>query len=115
MVNMVSVTEGALNLRRLVLVLITMGVALVLASGVAHAAPANDDFANAHEIPDLQLTRSYTNLWQLQATVSGTNVDATKESGEPDHANNPGGKSVWYEWTAQESGTTFIDTFGSNF
>ena len=112
---MASIKEGNLNPRRLVLSLMAMGLTLLLTSGVAHAAPANDDFANAQEIPDLQLTRSYTNSWQLQATVSGTNVGATKESGEPDHANDPGGKSVWYEWTPEESGTTIMDTFNSDF
>lgn len=29
-----------------------------------------------------------------------TNVGASKEAGEPNHAGNNGGKSVWYKWTA---------------
>jgi M6 family metalloprotease-like protein len=49
--------------------------------------PANDDLSNAQG-----LTGSST-------TVSGTNIGATKEAGEPNHAGNPGGKSVWYKWT----------------
>src|SRR4051794_16631908 len=65
--------------------------------------PANDNFANAQTISG------------ANATVSGTNVNATKESGEPDHAGITGGKSVWYKWTPQASGTTTIDTAGSNF
>jgi hypothetical protein len=49
------------------------------------------------------------------ATVSGTNVNATKEAGEPNHAGNAGGKSVWWTWTAPASGSVMINTAGSNF
>ena len=65
--------------------------------------PTNDDFANAQA------------LVGPNATATGTNVDATKETGEPDHAGQAGGKSVWYSWTPQEGGTTTIETTGSNF
>jgi hypothetical protein len=65
--------------------------------------PANNDFANAQALAG------------ADATATGTNVDATKESGEPDHAGEVGGKSVWYSWTPQESGATTIDTQGSDF
>jgi bacillolysin len=65
--------------------------------------PANDAFASAQA------------LTGANATVTGSNVNATKESGEPNHAGNAGGKSVWYKWTPQASGTTTIDTAGSNF
>src|SRR5918994_2715465 len=73
------------------------------AAGVPIPRPANDAFASAQT------------LTGAAATVSGTNVDATKESGEPNHAGNTGGKSVWYKWTPQASGATTIDTAGSNF
>ena len=48
-------------------------------------------------------------------TVNGTNVSATKESGEPAHAGNSGGKSVWFEWTAQLTGDVIFNTSGSSF
>ncbi|MCY2986352.1 MAG: pre-peptidase C-terminal domain-containing protein, partial [Planctomycetota bacterium] len=48
-------------------------------------------------------------------TITGTNVGATKESGEPNHAGNSGGKSVWWTWTAPSTGSVQIDTIGSNF
>jgi hypothetical protein len=58
--------------------------------------PVNDDFAN-------------------RVPLSGTAVDftaslvgATKEPGEPDHAGQPGGGSVWWTWTAPESGPATI-------
>ena len=44
-----------------------------------------------------------------------SNADATKEEGEPSHGYNPGGKSLWWEWTPPFSGQATIDTFGSNF
>ena len=65
--------------------------------------PANNDFANAQA-----LTGS-------SATATGTNVGATKEAGEPNHAGNTGGKSVWYKWTPQASGTATVDTSSSKF
>jgi secreted trypsin-like serine protease len=49
------------------------------------------------------------------ATATGTNVNATKESGEPNVLNVSGGKSVWWKWTAPVSGTVTISTAGSNF
>ncbi len=47
--------------------------------------------------------------------TGGSNVTATKEPGEPDHAANVGGKSVWWSWTAPASGTVTISTCGSDF
>lgn len=48
-------------------------------------------------------------------TVSASNRSATKQKGEPNHAGNPGGKSVWWSWTAPGSGTVVITTVGSDF
>ncbi len=47
------------------------------------AAPANDRFSN-------RIAITSTNI-----IVMGSNVAATKESGEPNHAGNLGGSSVW--------------------
>ncbi len=65
--------------------------------------PPNDNFVNG-------LVLTGTN-----PSASGTNAGATKETGEPNHANNSGGKSVWWRWTAPASGTFSITTAGSNF
>ncbi len=67
--------------------------------------PPNDNFANAQVITG------------TSGTVNGTNAFATKEAGEPSHSpdENPGGKSVWYRWTAPGSGTATLNTLGSNF
>ena len=66
-------------------------------------APPNDVFANRMRIVG------------ASGSVSASNVRATKESGEPDHALNAGGKSVWWTWTAPATGTVTFETCGSSF
>ena len=63
----------------------------------------NDNFANGHVITG------------MVGTVTGNNAGATKEAGEPDHASNAGGRSIWYYWTAPNNGLFTIDTVGSSF
>lgn len=71
--------------------------------------PANDNFANAQVING------------CSGNVNGTNVGATKESGEPNHlstTNDPNGggtRSIWYQWQAPSSGSVTVDTSGSTF
>jgi mucin-19 len=65
--------------------------------------PPNDAFANA-------VALGGTNF-----SVTGSNVGATKEPGEPNHAGNAGGRSVWWSWTAPVSGTMTLNTVGSSF
>jgi hypothetical protein len=69
--------------------------------GSAH--PANDNFANAQ------------GLSGSSDSVSGSNAGASKEPGEPNHADNAGGRSVWYSWTAPSGNPVTIDTIGSGF
>jgi large repetitive protein len=50
------------------------------------------------------------------ATSSGlSNSNATKEAGEPNHAGNAGGKSLWWTWQAPGAGTVTITTAGTTF
>ena len=49
--------------------------------------PLNNDFANAAPIS------------LLAQTIAITTTGADKESGEPNHAGNSGGASIWYRWT----------------
>ena len=58
---------------------------------------------------------SATAISGSSATATGTNVGATKETGEPAHAGNAGGHSVWWTWTAPTTGTVTLDTLGSSF
>src|SRR5205085_1602234 len=73
---------------------------------VAQAAPAgppaNDMFANAQTASAVQ-------------GIGGTTKGATREAGEPIHAYNAGGHSIWYRWTPATSGNVTIDTIGSGF
>ena len=62
----------------------TAFAAFALAGTAAALAPDNNAFAAA------------TALTGRTAFASGSNVDATKETGEPDHADEPGGASIWY-------------------
>ena len=84
------------------ILLTLVGLALLAPSALA-APPLNDAFAAG------QLLSGPT------ATATGTNVEATKETAEPNHNGNPGGKSVWYRWTAPADGNVVVDTFGSSF
>src|SRR5436190_2934620 len=76
---------------------------LLSAAAAPGAAPSNDAFANAIVIPG------------VNTLVKGTNTAATKELGEPAHAGNAGGKSLWWKWTPLTSQTVFIDTLNSTF
>jgi hypothetical protein len=59
--------------------------------------PSNDSFDFAQDLGNA-----------LPGTAGGINIGASKESGEPNHAGNIGGHSVWYSWTATTSyGVTF--------
>ncbi len=70
---------------------------------VTAASAPNDDFANAQAIAG------------ASGSVTGSNAGATREAGEPYHAGNAGGASVWYTWMAPGDGVYTFDTYGSNF
>lgn len=65
--------------------------------------PENDLFANA-ELLD-----------EESETLPWSNRDAGKESGEPHHAGNEGGGSIWWHWKAPADGILFLSTAGSDF
>jgi Ca2+-binding RTX toxin-like protein len=71
------------------------------------APPSNDNFSAATVITGTE--------GSLKGPNKGTNVEATKEVGEPNHAGLPGGASVWYQWTAPANGRLFLNTGGSGF
>ncbi len=70
---------------------------------VALVRPANDDFADRFA------------LVGAAAQTTGVNTGATAEPGEPAHAGGPALRSVWWTWTAPQTGTVAIDTFQSSF
>ena len=80
-----------------------IAVLLLIVLPGAKSAPANDAFTNSFVLSGM------TNF------VLGSNVGATRESGEPEHAGNTGGSSVWWTWTAPVTGTFSASTAGSSF
>lgn len=72
-------------------------------TGAPQTRPSNDDFATA------------TAISGTASSLTGSNIAATKQPGEPPHANNAGGASVWYRWQATGSGTATLTTAGSNY
>lgn len=66
----------------------TIALIILASANVFAAPPANDNFANAEQLAGIRIS------------VTRANVEATKEAGEPNHTGNPGGKSVWFRWTA---------------
>ncbi len=73
--------------------------------GAPASVPANDSFASATVIQ----------LGSATYTTTGTNIQASKETGEPSHAAETGGRSVWWRWTAPANGRITFTTLGSNF
>ena len=72
--------------------------------GETTTGPANDDFSKASTISG------------KSGSVTGSNVDATSESGEPLLSSYSSAKTtVWWKWTAPSSGDVQIDTIGSSF
>ena len=71
-----------------IILALTWAVKLSAGGDLWGATAGNDNFAD-------RITISGTNT-----TVTGSNTNATKEVGEPNHARNAGGQSVWWTWTA---------------
>ena len=73
-----------------------------LGLSLGQAQPVNDLFAN-------RIVITGTNC-----VVTLSSLGATRETGEPYHADT-GGASVWWTWTAPINGTVTISTAGSSF
>lgn len=69
--------------------------------------PPNDDFANR-----IAIVPSPSNCLTV---VTGSNLNASREAGEPFHVGWPLGGSVWWSWTAAFTGPVRISTIGSSF
>ena len=68
----------------------------------AASVPANDNFANRQVISG------------ASGSVTGSTVNATHESGEPDHGSGSA-HSIWYRWQAPSTGSVTVSLAGSDF
>ena len=68
-----------------------------------HPPPPNDNFTNRIKLAGDAIA------------FTATNSAATKEPGEPRHAQNAGGKSIWYSWKATRSGSILVTITAANF
>lgn len=66
--------------------------------------PANNNFASASALSNTS-----------NGSISSSSILSTKETGESQHADNAGGQSVWWTWTAPANGQLSIDTHDSNY
>lgn len=66
-------------------------------------APANDNIAAAQSLSD------------ASGAVTATNINATKVGGEPNHAGDAGGASIWFAWSAPSTGSAMFDATASSF
>jgi hypothetical protein len=91
-----------INTLRYALALAALVVVIVPGAALG-SPPSNDYFVNAEAIDG------------RFGWVDGDTTGATKEPGEPNHAGNPGGASVWYVWTAPTSGRATMSLCWSEF
>jgi hypothetical protein len=89
--------------------LLTLLLALLAAPASALAAPASDDFAEREVLPS-----GFPMGLPVEAT--GSNVEATKEDGEPAWPLlSPAEHSIWFEWEATANGWVSVGTCGTQF
>lgn len=74
---------------------------LIAIAATALAAPVNDHFVNRIALAST-----------ADVSATGTNVDATLQSGEND-LDSIGGASVWWKWTSPATAWVSVDTIGS--
>ncbi len=95
-------------LTRLILLPLVVWAALCVVPQGNAQAPSNNNFSNAMPVFG-------AGTFPYQGTFSGSNVRATRETNEPIHfLGSPfSSNSVWFVWTAPESGVVTFDTIGT--
>jgi hypothetical protein len=96
--------------------------ALALGTYTLRARATDNEGLSATSAAVTLIVRPANNEFEAAAVLSGehalaegSNVNATKQSGEPGHGGNAGGKSVWWRWTAPRAGSVVVNTHGSGF
>jgi hypothetical protein len=74
-----------------------------LVAGTTADIPSNDNFTNATPILSSSISEDVNTTY------------ASKETGEPNHAGNAGGHSLWWTWAAPSIGTVSINTTDGSF
>lgn len=91
---------------------VATGAAELLTShGEVRYFPTNDEFEEAVAIENPFTHQAFTEVTMIGYGTSG----ATKQPGEPNHAGDPGGASVWFEWTAPETGSVQMSACEAEF
>jgi len=90
---------------RFLVVALTMAV--FLGSGITDASATSLNGANRFSNAPL--------LPRGEGRYTGNNLTATKQAGEPNHAGDDGGASVWYRFRVGFNQVVRISTRGSNF
>jgi len=91
--------RGWAETKRLAVALPIFGVVFLGLTMNAQAAPGNDEFFAATPLSGPPLSVEFDD-----------NKGATKQSGEPSHAGNVGGHSVWYSWTPSVGAHVVVST-----
>lgn len=76
---------------------------------------ARQNATEATSPPTNDLFAARLPLTGASGAVAASTAFASREPGEPAHAGNAGGASVWFRWTAPASGQVTLDTHGSAF
>jgi len=86
------------------------------------ARDVNGNAASSTFVVTLTKGASLNNSFAQAVTLDGSadtetdrSIGATKEGGEPNHAGNAGGASLWYRWTAPSDAVVSLSTDGTNF
>jgi hypothetical protein len=77
-------------------------ITLICAGPTLASPPANDNFANAQTLNG------------NSGSATGNNSEATKEPGEPNHAWNRGGRSIWFKYAAAATGVLTLESTNIN-
>jgi hypothetical protein len=75
-----------------------------------HRTPPNDNFEDAMSLAD-----PFSGPYRSAVIAGFRNTGGTKQPGEPDHAGNPGGASVWATWTAPLTGSVHLRLCQADF